>query len=1213
MSPCSSRAALKELLAERLSPDQERSLLAHVDGCPACQQILEELTASCALAPSVSGPEAAAGLPGKPSSEEEAFWHGLKAALPAWLPTKSPELPGNLAGKATEMAPRLGRYELREEIARGGMGVVLRGHDPDLGRDLAVKVLLPDHQHDPAVVSRFTEEAQIGGQLQHPGIVPVYEVGRSADQRPYFTMKLVKGRTLAALLRERARPADDLPRFIGIFEQVCQTLAYAHSKGVLHRDLKPANVMVGAFGEVQVMDWGLAKVLRPTAGTPASVTLDPVRSGILTVRSHNAAAESQAGAALGTPAYMAPEQARGEVDRLDERADVFGLGAMLCEILTGRPPFTGRSAREVLARATSAEVADAYNRLEACGADADLVRLARECLAVDRERRPRDAGVVAAAVTAYQHSVAERLRRAELERAAAQVQAREERKRRRLTAALAAAALALVLMAAGGVLWLQWLRAERRAEAMQHEQALRQDVEAALTQAASFRQGFHFRQGHALLDGARQRLSVQGPDDLRERVHQALADLRLAERFDAARLQAAIIVKGKMDAPGGEHQYAAAFAEANLGHEGEDTNAVAARVRDSALRAEIVAALDDWAGITNNQARREWLLSVACEADPDSKRVRLRQPQVWRDRGALTNLAQEATETLVQGEEAAVSSHLATALGRSLRQSGGDAVPLLAAAQARFPQDFWLNFELAWALYKAQRRDEAEGFYRAALALRPEASVVHVNLGLALTDLGRLDDAIVHYQAAVRLDPEFVMAHSDLGAALIDKGRLDEALKHCKQAVRLDPTFSMAQNNLGLALANKGQSDQASARYQQALDLDPANPAAHVNLGNLLYARGRLDEAIDHYQQALRIDPTIARAHNNLGVVLKDKGRLDEAIGHGQRALELDPKSADAHLNLALALKAKGLLDAAIDHHQQALRINPKDAPVHVSLGITLHSLGRLDEAIDQYQQALDLNPKYALAHVAFALALQDQRRLDEAIDHCRQALNLDPKNAWAHKALGEALLAQGCFRKAEAATGRGLDLLPQGDPSRETVTEQLQRCRQLPTLESRLPAVLQGQDKPADAAEYLRFAELCRIKRQHAAAARLYAGAFTANAQLAEDLKTGHRYNAACSAALAAAGQGVDATTVNNTERTRLRRQALDWLRADLAASAKTPDRALVQRTLRYWQQDPDLAGIRDQEALAKLPSAERDTWTEFWFEVANRLPESSRKSKPL
>src|SRR5262249_41970526 len=147
-------------------------------------------------------------------------------------------------------------------VARGGMGAVLRARDPDLGRDLALKVLLERHRDRPELVKRFLEEAQIGGQLQHPGIVPVHELGTLTDRRPFFAMKRAKGRALPAFRDGRKSPASELPRYIGIFEQICQTVAYAHARAVIHRDLKPSNVMVGSFGEVQVMDWGLAKVLR---------------------------------------------------------------------------------------------------------------------------------------------------------------------------------------------------------------------------------------------------------------------------------------------------------------------------------------------------------------------------------------------------------------------------------------------------------------------------------------------------------------------------------------------------------------------------------------------------------------------------------------------------------------------------------------------------------------------------------------------------------------------------------------------------------------------------------------------------------------------------------------------------------------------------------------------------------------------------------------
>ncbi len=282
-----------------------------------------------------------------------------------------------------------------------------------------MKVLLDSHRDKPDLVRRFVEEAQIGGQLQHPGIVPIYELGAFADRRPFFAMKLVKGRTLSSLLAERPDPARDLPRFLAVFESVCQTMAYAHARGVIHRDLKPSNVMVGSFGEVQVMDWGLAKVLpRGGAADDAHAGMTrPSETVIATAQSATDSDRSQAGSVLGTPSYMAPEQARGEVDRLDERCDVFALGSILCELLTGHPAFTGRSSGEVQRKAARGEVSGAHALLDLCGADAELTALAKSCLAPEPEDRPAHAGEVSDRVRAYQAGVQERLKQAEIARA----------------------------------------------------------------------------------------------------------------------------------------------------------------------------------------------------------------------------------------------------------------------------------------------------------------------------------------------------------------------------------------------------------------------------------------------------------------------------------------------------------------------------------------------------------------------------------------------------------------------------------------------------------------------------------------------------------------------------------------------------------------------------------------------------------------------------
>ena len=373
----------------------------------------------------------------------------------------SPEIPNQ---------KRDSRYQLHGEIARGGMGAVLRGRDTDLGRDLAVKVLLDAHKNKPEVVQRFVEEAQIGGQLQHPGIAPVYELGQFEDQRPFFSMKLVKGDTLSKLLLEREHPTEDRSKLIGVFEQVCQTMAYAHSRGVIHRDLKPANIMVGAFGEVQVMDWGLAKVLSSggVADEKATRRKQNGETMIQTMRSvgsdapgsiGSAGSETQMGSVMGTPAYMPPEQALGEIDLLDQRADVFGLGAILAEILTGKPPYVADDGTQIYRLASRGKLGDCFERLDECGADKELVSLAKQCLEVEPADRPKDANALAEQVTGYLESVETKLRTAEVERAGEAARLVEQRKRFRVTLGLSAAALAILL---AGIIATAWQAREAK-------------------------------------------------------------------------------------------------------------------------------------------------------------------------------------------------------------------------------------------------------------------------------------------------------------------------------------------------------------------------------------------------------------------------------------------------------------------------------------------------------------------------------------------------------------------------------------------------------------------------------------------------------------------------------------------------------------------------------------------------------------------------------
>ncbi|MCB9681194.1 MAG: SUMF1/EgtB/PvdO family nonheme iron enzyme [Alphaproteobacteria bacterium] len=246
------------------------------------------------------------------------------------------------------------RYEDLGLIGVGGMGEVRRVRDRVLHAVRAMKVMHADLCGHPTLAARFVEEAQAQAQLVHPGIVPVHELGTLADGRPYFTMALVQGRTLSDVLAvahpSRRTPthgaeAWSLRRLVEAFARVCEAVAYAHDRGVVHRDLKPDNVVVGGFGEVMVLDWGLAKVLGRVDRVTPPGGVDPVHTG----RSADAVWATRVGAVAGTPAYMAPEQARGEVDRIDARTDVYALGAMLYEVLTGEAPYAETSPPDVIA------------------------------------------------------------------------------------------------------------------------------------------------------------------------------------------------------------------------------------------------------------------------------------------------------------------------------------------------------------------------------------------------------------------------------------------------------------------------------------------------------------------------------------------------------------------------------------------------------------------------------------------------------------------------------------------------------------------------------------------------------------------------------------------------------------------------------------------------------------------------------------------------
>jgi eukaryotic-like serine/threonine-protein kinase len=316
-----------------------------------------------------------------------------------------------LSRPAAEAGSSLGtRYLLLEKLGEGGMGVVFKGWDCHLRRVVAIKLLIDFPLSDRA--ARFYQEARIASKLQHPGIITVHEFDSDSQGMPFIVMPFLEGRTFKEVLSAVCDREAELPWLLGIFFRVCQAIAFAHNAGVIHRDLKPANIMVGEYGMVTVMDWGLAKM---PGENPEGCTLrvhfqqehEPANR-TSPFAEEAAGPKTRMGAVFGTLGYLSPEQARGDVEHIDKRSDVFSLGSILCEVLTGSPAFADDAPQKNWRNAANANLSAALARLEISRAPAPMIRLAKECLAPDPGSRPTDAGQVVESLAEYLESVQRR-------------------------------------------------------------------------------------------------------------------------------------------------------------------------------------------------------------------------------------------------------------------------------------------------------------------------------------------------------------------------------------------------------------------------------------------------------------------------------------------------------------------------------------------------------------------------------------------------------------------------------------------------------------------------------------------------------------------------------------------------------------------------------------------------------------------------------------
>jgi serine/threonine-protein kinase len=719
------------------------------------------------------------------------------------------------------------RYQVLGEIARGGVGVVMKGRDTDLGRDVAMKMLRATHADSPSMVQRFVEEAQISGQLQHPGILPVYEL-------------VVKGRTLSALLEDRSAPTDDRPRFLKIFEQIAQTIAYAHSRGVVHRDLKPSNIMVGPFGEVLVVDWGLAKVLTQGGIADEQRVMDNAeRTSIQTVRTDQPGSHSIAGSVMGTPAYMAPEQARGDVARVDERCDVFALGGMLCEILTGHGPYAGETER-TLEHAAAARLGPALERLEGCGADPELIQLATACLAPAVTARPRDAKAVADAIAAHLASVEERAREADRAAAAARSRAASERRTRRLTLGLAATITLAVIVAGVGFVWVERDRHERRVAASESVETalnaasvlLGEAKVAALTDDAAW----------SAVDTAGRHLTalvVANPVDAATagRVEAFTAQLERAQRDRrlVQLIEEAVVIGATHEDRESwlwmEQELRRTFVAYGIDVLAMTKEEVARRIRESELAAQLTNGLELWIATCFHLAGQgvgsfsvnelmPWV-DVLYDADPDPLRMKIRQ-QLYSempDREVLMTLLDEID---FEAEQSTTLSWLASTFFRVGDQER--VVAIYRRAVLVHPTDFMLNFDYAYHLVYMQQWEQAIRYYVRCLGIRPGSGGVWRCLGVAFREIDDLDEAERALRQSIRHQGDYAPTHVELSRTLRLRGDADGAVAAARQALAIEPDLPIGLCALGRALQDRGDLDDALPALKRGHELGSVRP-----------------------------------------------------------------------------------------------------------------------------------------------------------------------------------------------------------------------------------------------------------------------------------------------------------------------------------------------------------------------------------------------------
>ncbi len=1211
-------------------------------------------------------------------------------------------------------------YELLGLLGRGGMGVVYKARQRSLNRVVALKMISAGSHARPEDLARFRDEAEAVARLQHPNIVQVYETG-THDGLPFFSLEYVAGGSLDKKLAGRPQPPRAAAEFV---RTLARAVHAAHQAGIVHRDLKPANILLVSGGVVSggVVSGGVVSGTDDhspltTHPSPPTTYQPKITDFGLAKQLDAPGGQTRTGVVMGTPEYMAPEQARGRAKEVGPAADVYALGAILYELLTGRPPFKGETTWDTMALVVTENPVPLLQLQPKVPRDLETICL--KCLRKEPARRYPSAEALADDLGRFLAG----------EPIVARPVSRWERVRkwvkRRPAAAGLAAVLVLLVLVGGGAGWgllLQHEKQQRLALLLQlqeqkqlTEQArqrqdednrrLAREAERARRIAETVQDVERARNKARLLCGQARAAPVGGPNLF----EQALAAARQAEDRarrgpappdlwpEMRRLAAAVgaeltdarrdevLLKRLLDIhhpheipeapeaqrgptgtsrraePDVDAQYRQAFAAWGLDLEREPT-AAADRIkkRPSRVLVEVALALDTWAATLRRQGRPRpaWqpLVALARAIDPDPSRDELRAIL------AADRLDAERLRRQARGVDPARAPVLGVLLLARALETAGDrasAEKVLCDASLARPGEALLSYELGNLLERgpAPRWPSVLEHYRAARAIRPELGwrlaqalertgragearalrhqmVLQAprdpwqpgRLGLALYEMGDADGAVEAFRHAIASDKGDAWMHNNLGRARALKGDRDRAIDAYRQAIRLDGRDPWPHNNLGVALYEMHKLDAARAACRKAIALKPELAVPYYNLGRVLFHQGKAGSAAAAFRLAIRRDAKLALAHAHLGRVLSEQGDPDGALAACREAISLNPTlalpyyylghalvergkavSALTCANLGGALLEQGAVAEAVWAYRTAVALAPRDAGAHNDLGLALADGGDLAGAAEAYRRAIAVDPGLAVAHTNLGNVLLDRGDVAGAIAAYRQAVRLRPDDPGPFNNLGQALLHLGRFPEAAAAFRNALRLQEEDDPWYPVVAGWAREAERLPELERTLAAAVRGDARPADPADRLALARLCqfRCRRLYAASVRLYAAAFVARPRLADDLRAGHRYDAACAAALAAAGQGADAAGLTDRQRARFRQQALDWLRADLrarAAGLKDDDRdtrEAAREALRHWRGDPDLAGVRSAEALAKLPSKERRPWQELWADL--------------